>query len=78
MRLTRRSLPGAPEGLAWTLRQRGDIVALRLRTRGIRRKVVAGWSTESFSSLLPDPTTALMDVATQMADSVASDYCVVA
>ena len=59
-------LPDAPEGLAWSLRRRGESVRLRLRTRGVWPKVVAAWSTDAFSSLAPDPGTALTEIATQI------------
>ncbi|WP_127128737.1 hypothetical protein [Georgenia sp. SYP-B2076] len=71
-------LPEAPEGFAWSLRRRGDAVELRLRTRGLRREVMAAWSTENFSSLAPNPADALVEVATQMAGNVDAEYYAVA
>ena len=72
------ALPKPSKGLAWSLRRRGDAVELRLRTRGLRRKVVASWSAESFSQLSPDPATALTEVATQMLSNVGAEYSAVA
>ncbi len=74
IRIPKNALPQAPEGLVWSLRQRGDAVRLQLRTRGLRREVVADWGTEAFSALAPDPATALLEVATQMAANAASEY----
>jgi hypothetical protein len=63
-------LPAPPRGTRWSLTRRGDDVALTLRFRRPRRRVLATWSTEAFSELAPDPVTALRDVATQMAGRV--------
>ncbi|MFD1505786.1 hypothetical protein FE374_00695 [Georgenia yuyongxinii] len=60
-------LPTPPRGTRWSLTRREDDVTLTLRARGPRRRVLATWSTEAFSELTPDPVTALMDVATQVA-----------
>ncbi|TRW46048.1 hypothetical protein [Georgenia yuyongxinii] len=60
-------LPTPPPGTRWSLRRRGGHVTLTLRARGVRRRTLATWNTEAFSELTPDPGTALLDVATQMA-----------
>lgn len=67
MWLKKDMLPPAPAGTDWSLRQRGDAVQLRLHTKGVFGKEVARWGTEEFSRLTPDPVTALVEVATQMA-----------
>ncbi|WP_448070573.1 hypothetical protein [Georgenia yuyongxinii] len=65
-------LPTPPRGARWCLGRRGDHVTLTLRTRGLRRRVLATWDTQAFSELTPDPVTALREVATQMAGRCAS------
>ncbi len=74
MRARKAGLPDAPEGLAWSLRRRGECVQLRLRTRGLWPRVLAEWSTDAFSSLAPDPDTALIEVATQMRANALAEY----
>lgn len=74
IRVPKKAFPEAPEGLVWSLRRRGDAVQLQLRTRRLRREVVADWSTEAFSTLAPDPVTALTEVATQMASNASREY----
>ena len=66
MRLKKSMLPAPAPGTEWSLRQRGDSVRLRLRTKGLFGTEIGRWSTEAFSRLAPDPVTALTDVATQM------------
>jgi len=67
MRLNKSMLPAPPPGTEWSLRQRGNSVRLRLRTKGFFGNEIGRWSTENLSRLTPDPITALHDVATQMA-----------
>ena len=67
MRLSKSMLPAAPPGTEWSLRQRGNKVRLRLRTKGLFKSEIGRWSTEDLARLAPDPITALNDVATQMA-----------
>lgn len=70
MRVRRSMLPPPGDGLAWSVRQKGDAVELRLREQGVRRRVLATWSTNESSKLQPDPDTALHQVAAQLAGSV--------
>lgn len=65
--MNRLDLPAPPEGTAWSLRRRADVVSLRLRTRGLRGRTLASWRTENFSALDPDPEAALRHVASQIA-----------
>jgi hypothetical protein len=67
MWLKKSMLPPAPAGTEWSLRQRGDSVLLRLHTKGMFGTEIARWGTDRFSRLTPDPVTALIEVATQMA-----------
>lgn len=70
MHVRKEDLPDPGENLEWTVRQRGDEVELRLRSRGLRRRTLASWRTTECHALTPDPETALHQVATQLLASV--------